>query len=129
MTLQLTEFIHEHFGFEPTRIKELGCFGNFSYKVSTATQHYILKTYPGIDMLGILLQETEVLLSIHRQGDFLHKYSKPLPFKNGEYVEYLYVNEQCSLVRLLTYVPGEYCMMCLAPTSSSGSWERKWSYC
>jgi 4-aminobutyrate aminotransferase-like enzyme/Ser/Thr protein kinase RdoA (MazF antagonist) len=105
----MEEVLLKYFGIEASRIKKLAGYENVNYLVLSGNSKYILKTYPFSQRLyDLLLAESELLEKLEDQ----HKYPVPLRTKSGTFLEAIENEGDRMIVRLLTFLEGEFLAQC-----------------
>ena len=103
----MKDILLKHFGIEALEIKKLAGYENVNYLVMTHDAKYIFKTYkPDEPLFDLVKAESEVLVSLTQQDNNL--YPKPLKTIDGEYVQLIEVNGEKTIIRLLSFLEGNF---------------------
>ena len=103
----MKEIILKHFGIEAIELKRLAGYENANYLVRASNESYIFKTYEFDDLLYNTVRAESDLLG-HLASTGTSKYPQPLTTDSGEFVEVIEVNNSKLIIRLLTYLDGQF---------------------
>jgi len=101
----MKEILSQHFGIEALEVKKLAGYDNVNYLVKTADSKYIFKTYKYTgELYDLVHAETELLLNLDASDEY------PVPVKTieGEHVTAIFINDQKTIIRLLTFLEGSF---------------------
>ncbi len=103
----MKSLVRQYFDINVTTIKGLAGYENANFLIESPQGRYILKTYPfHEETANILKAESEVLDRLARNGR--NNYPKPMLSVNGNFVEKGKAEGETLLIRLLTFVEGEF---------------------
>ena len=103
----MKNLIQKQFGFHSIEIKKLWGYDNFNYLIKTNDGQYVFKIYiKNTETLALVEAENEALLFL--QSTKNHKFPQPIKFKDGSLVKILKVDGIEKIVRMLTYLEGEF---------------------
>ena len=103
----LEKLVKSQFGYDNVVIKKLVGYENENYRVLADGRRFILKIYPfDAELRAMTDAETEVLLAINPGKKDL--YPVPVSTVSGAYVEEVNLNGVPKIMRLLTFVEGEF---------------------
>jgi len=103
----MKDILFKHFGIETREIKKLAGYDNINYLVKSHDTKYIFKTYVFNEHLYDLVKaESDVLESLSSSDRNL--YPKALKTHDGEYVKVIDIHGKKSIIRLLSFLEGEF---------------------
>lgn len=103
----MEEWIKTWFDFNSLDIKRLNGYDNANYLLITEKGKFILKTYPYTsDTFDLVQAETDILLAL--QHKFEGRIPTPTPFKDGNYIQVVELNEKSQIIRLLSFLEGSF---------------------
>lgn len=103
----LQEFIFEQFGLTITNIKKLAGYDNANYRIQTATNSYIFKTYHhDSDLFEIVKEESAILRQLPTQDASC--YPRPIAFADGTTIKKIELDGQQLICRMLSFLPGTF---------------------
>ena len=111
MSLDLKNLIKKEYGFNVIDIDKFKGYENDNYFVKTDKDKLILKLYSDLSINSILKAENDFLLFLQKK-DKKEYYPKPIPLKNGEYVKQLIHQGKKILIRMLSYLEGDFIAEC-----------------
>ena len=103
----MDQFLNQEFGNGQYQLKELDGYDNKNYLVSTSKGRYIVKTYDySIPLSDQINEENSILLYLNSKVSGVY----PLPIKltNGQYTHTITQDGTVKIIRLLTYLKGEF---------------------
>lgn len=103
----MKNLIQKQFGFHPIEIEKLWGYENSNYLIKTNDEQYVFKTYiNNAETLDLVKAENEALIFL--QSTKNHKFPKPITFKDYSLVKVIRVDGIEKIVRMLTYLKGEF---------------------
>ena len=111
MSLDLKNLIKKEYGFNVIDIDKFKGYENENYFVKTDKDKLILKLYSDLSINSILKAENDFLLFLQKK-DKKEYYPKPIALKNGEYVKQLVHQGKKILIRMLSYLEGDFIAEC-----------------
>jgi len=107
MLTDLKALLKEEFGFENPEIKLLAGYFNLNYLITHHEEKFILKTYIfDPEYWDVLQAENEVLLQLADQK--ITGIPRPIQFSDGEYLVKRHLEGKTSIIRMLSYLEGEF---------------------
>jgi 4-aminobutyrate aminotransferase-like enzyme len=103
----MKDILLKYYGIEATDINILAGYENVNYLVKTLGEKYIFKTYKYKEALyDLVIAESNILQAIsHKEKDI---YPKPIKTVNGESVSLIELDGAKIIIRLLTFLEGEF---------------------
>ena len=103
----MKDILLKHFGIETIEIKKLVGYENVNYMVKTHAAKYVFKTYNFDEQLfDVVKAESNVLAHLVQQAKQL--FPKPIKCLDGEFVNVIDINGQKTIIRLLTFLEGQF---------------------
>lgn len=103
----MKKILSDLFGLNVITIVKLNGYDNANYKLTTGNASFIFKTYPNDPALFDLIRaEIDALLFLQKYNS--ENYPKPLPFKDGEYIKLVNLENELKICRLLSFQSGEF---------------------
>ena len=102
---QLKPLLEKHFDISVTLCTQLNGYDNKNFLVkSTEDEKYIIKTYRDLSLNSLLEEESKILSSLHLSLDL----PQPIKSTKGKWVESVSTEDEEFLIRVLSYVEGEF---------------------
>ncbi len=111
MSLDLKNLIKKEYGLDVILIDKFKGYENDNYFIKTDKDKFVLKLYSDLTLKLILKAENEFLLFLQKQ-DKKNYYPKPILFKKGGYVKQVSHNGKPILIRMLSYLEGDFIAEC-----------------
>jgi len=103
----MKEVILKHFGIKAKQIKKLAGYENANYLITTDEASFIFKTYEFLDDLyDTVCAESDLLNHLAKKDS--SKYPQPQKTITGSYVEAVKVDGKKLIIRLLSYLQGDF---------------------
>ncbi|MBJ24554.1 MAG: aminotransferase class III [Flavobacteriaceae bacterium] len=103
--------IKKEYGLDVILIDKFKGYENDNYFIKTDKDKFVLKLYSDLTLKLILKAENEFLLFLQKQ-DKKNYYPKPILFKKGGYVKQVSHNGKPILIRMLSYLEGDFIAEC-----------------
>lgn len=101
----MKDILRKYFGLEANEIKKLAGYDNVNYLVTDQAAKYIFKTYKYEESLyDLVVAESEILQKLGSSD----LYPKPVALRDGQLVTVTEINDQKTIIRLLTFLEGEF---------------------
>tara|TARA_Y100001936_G_C16087113_1_gene682611 strand:- start:25 stop:2277 length:2253 start_codon:yes stop_codon:yes gene_type:complete len=111
VSLDLKNLIKKEYGLDVILIDKFKGYENDNYFIKTDKDKFVLKLYSDLTLKLILKAENEFLLFLQKQ-DKKNYYPKPILFKKGGYVKQVSHNGKPILIRMLSYLEGDFIAEC-----------------
>ena len=111
MSLDLKNLIKKEYGLDVILIDKFKGYENDNYFIKTDKDKFVLKLYSDLTLKLILKAENEFLLFLQKQ-DKKDYYPKPILFKKGGYVKQVSHKGKLILIRMLSYLEGDFIAEC-----------------
>jgi ethanolamine-phosphate phospho-lyase len=103
----IKSLLKECFNISHAVVKRLEGYANQNFLIECPDGKYILKTYPeNPETLDLVQAESEVLVFL--SGKDVESFPKPVKSKNGNWVNVVDIGGQSKIVRLLSYLLGDF---------------------
>lgn len=104
---ELKSLLRKEFGFDQTTIKKLNGYFNQNFEITQNNEKHILKTYPfEQELFDTLEAETKVLTYLNLKEN--NYFPRPIPSLNGNKIQVVSIAGNKTIVRLLSYLEGEF---------------------
>ena len=111
MSLDLKNLIKKEYGLDVILIDKFKGYENDNYFIKTDKDKFVLKLYSDLTLKLILKAENEFLLFLQKQ-DKKDYYPKPILLKKGGYVKQVSHKGKLILIRMLSYLGGDFIAEC-----------------
>ena len=102
---QLKPLLEKHFDISVVSCTQLNGYDNKNFLVkSTEDKKYIIKTYRDLSLELLLEEESKILSTLHLSLDL----PQPIKSTKGKWVESVSTEDEEFLIRVLSYVEGEF---------------------
>jgi 4-aminobutyrate aminotransferase-like enzyme len=101
----MKDILRKYFGIEANEIKKLAGYDNVNYLVTNHAAKYIFKTYKYEESLyDLVVAESEILQKLSTSD----LYPKPVAMRDGQLITVTKINDQKTIIRLLTFLEGDF---------------------
>lgn len=111
MSLDLKNLIKKEYGLDVILVNKFKGYENDNYFIKTVKNKFVLKLYSDLTLKAILKAESEFLLFLQKQDNKDH-YPKPILLKKGGYVKKVSHKGKLILIRMLSYLEGDFIAEC-----------------
>ena len=111
MSLDLKNLIKKEYGLDVILVNKFKGYENDNYFIKTVKNKFVLKLYSDLTLKFILKAENEFLLFLQKQENKGH-YPKPILLKKGGYVKKVSHKGKLILIRMLSYLEGNFIAEC-----------------
>ena len=111
MSLDLKNLIKKEYGLDVILVNKFKGYENDNYFIKTVKNKFVLKLYSDLTLKAILKAENEFLLFLQKQGNKDH-YPNPILLKKGGYVKKVSHKGKLILIRMLSYLEGDFIAEC-----------------
>ena len=111
MSLDLKNLIKKEYGLDVILVNKFKGYENDNYFIKTVKNKFVLKLYSDLTLKTILKAENEFLLFLQKQDNKDH-YPKPILLKKGGYVKKVSHKGKLILIRMLSYLEGDFIAEC-----------------
>jgi 4-aminobutyrate aminotransferase-like enzyme/Ser/Thr protein kinase RdoA (MazF antagonist) len=103
----LQKLVKDLFDYDDVIVKKLVGYENENYQIAAGNRRFILKIYPFAEELKAMTEaETQVLLALSPDDE--NMFPVPVQTISGSYVEVVSNGEDRKIIRMLTFVEGEF---------------------